>query len=112
MVVEGNMDVIAVHRAGFPGAVAPLGTALTEGQLGEMWKLAEEPYLCFDGDNAGRRAAQRAADRALPLLKPGKSLRFIALPAGEDPDSLIRARGPEAVRPVLELARPLADLLW
>lgn len=112
IVAEGYMDVIALHGAGFAGAVAPLGTALTEGQLGEMWKLADEPYLCFDGDNAGRRAAQRAADRALPLLRPGKSLRFIALPTGEDPDSLIRARGPEAIRRVLELARPLADVVW
>ncbi|WP_428673757.1 DNA primase [Reyranella sp.] len=112
IVAEGYMDVIALHGAGFTGAVAPLGTALTEGQLGEMWKLADEPYLCFDGDNAGRRAAQRAADRALPLLRPGKSLRFIALPAGEDPDSLIRARGPDAIRRVLELARSLADVIW
>ncbi len=112
IVAEGYMDVIALHGAGFTGAVAPLGTALTEGQLGELWKLADEPYLCFDGDNAGRRAAQRAADRALPLLRPGKSLRFLSLPAGEDPDSLIRARGPDAVRRVLELARPLADVLW
>jgi DNA primase len=112
VVAEGYMDVIALHGAGFTGAVAPLGTALTEGQLGELWKLADEPYLCFDGDNAGRRAAQRAADRALPLLRPGKSLRFVSLPAGEDPDSLIRARGPDAVRRVLELARPLADVLW
>jgi DNA primase len=112
IVAEGYMDVIALHGAGFTGAVAPLGTALTEGQLGEMWKLADEPYLCFDGDNAGRRAAQRAADRALPLLRPGKSLRFLALPAGEDPDSLVRARGPDAIRRVLELARPLADVIW
>ena len=112
IVAEGYMDVIALHGAGFTGAVAPLGTALTEGQLGELWKLADEPYLCFDGDNAGRRAAQRAAERALPLLRPGKSLRFVALPAGEDPDSLIRARGADAIRRVLELARPLADVLW
>jgi DNA primase len=112
IVAEGYMDVIALHGAGFAGAVAPLGTALTEGQLGELWKLADEPFLCFDGDNAGRRAAQRAADRALPLLRPGKSLRFVALPTGEDPDSLIRARGPHAIRRVLELARPLADVLW
>jgi DNA primase len=112
IVAEGYMDVIALHGAGFTGAVAPLGTALTEGQLGELWKLADEPFLCFDGDNAGRRAAQRAADRALPLLRPGKSLRFLALPAGEDPDSLIRARGGDAIRRLLGLARPLADVLW
>ena len=112
IVAEGYMDVIALHGAGFAGAVAPLGTALTEGQLGELWKLADEPCLCFDGDNAGRRAAQRAADRALPLLRPGKSLRFLALPAGEDPDSLVRAHGTDAIRRVLALARPLADLVW
>jgi DNA primase len=112
IVAEGYMDVIALHGAGFTGAVAPLGTALTEGQLGELWKLADEPALCFDGDNAGRRAAQRAAERALPLLRPGKSLRFVALPAGEDPDSLIRSRGAESIRRLLELARPLADVVW
>ena len=112
IVAEGYMDVIALHVAGFTGAVAPLGTALTEGQLGEVWKLADEPYLCFDGDNAGRRAAQRGADRALPLLRAGKSLRFVALPAGEDPDSLLRARGPAAIDSVLKLARPLSDVVW
>ena len=112
IVAEGYMDVIALHGAGFVGAVAPLGTALTEGQLAELWKLADEPYLCFDGDNAGRRAAQRAAERALPLLRAGKSLRFLALPGGEDPDSLIRARGREAIESVLKLARPLSDMVW
>ena len=112
IVAEGYMDVIALHGAGFTGAVAPLGTALTEGQLGELWKLADEPFLCFDGDNAGRRAASRAAERALPLLRAGKSLRFLALPSGEDPDSLIRSRGAEAIRRVLELARPLSDVVW
>src|SRR5689334_17911746 len=112
VVAEGYMDVIALHGAGFTGAVAPLGTALTEGQLGELWKLADEPFLCFDGDNAGRRAASRAAERALPLLRAGKSLRFLALPAGEDPDSLIRSRGAEAMHRSLELARPLSDVVW
>lgn len=112
IVAEGYMDVIALHGAGFTGAVAPLGTALTEGQLGELWKLADEPYLCFDGDNAGRRAAARAAERALPLLRAGKSLRFLALPAGEDPDSLIRTRGAEAMRRSLDLARSLSDVVW
>src|SRR5205085_4839092 len=112
IVAEGYMDVIALHGAGFVGAVAPLGTALTEGQLGELWKLADEPFLCFDGDNAGRRAAARAAERALPLLRAGKRLRFVGLPAGEDPDSLVRARGADAVRRVLDLARPLADVIW
>jgi DNA primase len=112
IVGEGYMDVIALHAAGFTGAVAPLGTALTESQLGELWKLADEPFLCFDGDNAGQRAAQRAAERALPLLRPGKSLSFVVLPKGEDPDSLIRSRGAEAIRSVLKLARPLSDVVW
>ena len=112
IVAEGYMDVIALHVAGFTGAVAPLGTALTEGQLGELWKLADEPFLCFDGDNAGRRAASRAAERALPLLRAGKSLRFLGLPAGEDPDSLIRRRGADAIRRILDLARPLSDVVW
>ncbi|HYX04082.1 MAG TPA: DNA primase, partial [Reyranella sp.] len=112
IVAEGYMDVIALHAAGFTGAVAPLGTALTESQMFELWKLADEPYLCFDGDNAGRRAAARAAERALPLLQAGKSLRFLALPAGEDPDSLLRTRGADAIRRILDLARPLADIVW
>jgi DNA primase len=112
LVAEGYMDVIALQGAGFAGAVAPLGTALTESQLGELWKLADEPYLCFDGDNAGRRAAQRAAERALPLLRPGKSLRFVALPAGDDPDSLVRVHGAGAVSRLLDQARPLADVVW
>ncbi len=112
IVAEGYMDVIALHGAGFTGAVAPLGTALTEGQMAELWKLADEPFLCFDGDNAGRRAAQRAADRALPLLRAGKSLRFLALPAGEDPDSLIRTHVRGAIDSALRLARPLSDLIW
>lgn len=106
IVAEGYMDVIALHGAGFTGAVAPLGTALTEGQLGELWKLADEPYLCFDGDNAGRRAAGRAAERAFPLLQAGKSLRFLSLPAGEDPDSLIRVRGVDAMKRALSWLAP------
>lgn len=112
IVAEGYMDVIALHIAGFDGAVAPLGTALTEGQLALLWRMADEPYLCFDGDNAGRRAAQRAAERALPMLAPGKSLRFVALPPGEDPDSLIRSGGPAAFEAALKAARPLVDVIW
>lgn len=112
IVAEGYMDVIALHVAGFDGAVAPLGTALTEGQLVLLWRLADEPYLCFDGDNAGRRAAQRAAERALPMLAPGKSLRFVSLPPGEDPDSLIRNGGRGAFEMALKAARPLVDVVW
>lgn len=112
IVAEGYMDVIALHQAGFKGAVAPLGTALTEDQILLLWRLADEPYLCFDGDNAGMRAATRGAERAMPLLKPGKSLRFLSLPAGEDPDSLIKAQGPEAFRTLLGGALNLADIVW
>ncbi|MBV8888687.1 MAG: DNA primase [Alphaproteobacteria bacterium] len=112
IVVEGYMDVIALHRAGFATAVAPLGTALTEAQLAELWRLAAEPVLCFDGDAAGQRAAVRALRRALPLLKPGHSLRFATLPAGEDPDSLLRGGGRAAFEQVLAAARSLADMLW
>jgi DNA primase len=112
IVAEGYMDVIALHAAGFTGAVAPLGTALTEAQIDALWKLAPEPVVCLDGDAAGQRAALRAADRALPMLKPGLSLRFATLPAGEDPDSLIRHHGPSAINDVLARARPLVDIVW
>lgn len=110
--VEGYVDVIAMVEAGFEGAVAPLGTALTEDQLGLLWRMADEPTLLFDGDKAGRRAAFRAIDIALPHLKPGKSLTFGALPEGQDPDDLIRASGREAMDAVLERTEPLADMLW
>lgn len=112
IVAEGYMDVIALAMAGFPQAVAPLGTAVTEGHLTELWKLADEPIICLDGDKAGIRAAARAADRALPLLTPGKSLRFAVIPGGQDPDEYIRDRGPAAMRTVLDGASSLLDLLW
>ncbi len=112
LVTEGYMDVIALSQAGFANAVAPLGTALTESQIEILWKLAPEPTLCFDGDAAGQRAAARAAERALAILKPGCSLRFATLPAKEDPDSLIKSQGPQAMRAVLESAQPLIDVLW
>ena len=112
IVVEGYVDVIAMVTAGYPATVAPLGTALTEDQLTLIWKMADEPVLCFDGDGAGRRAAFRAVDLALPRLRPGKSLQFALLPGGRDPDDLVRAGGREAVAEVLASARPLADLLW
>ncbi|WP_114375423.1 DNA primase [Elioraea thermophila] len=112
LVVEGYLDVIALHQAGFGGAVAPLGTALTEEQLAELWRLSPEPVLCFDGDAAGARAALRAAELALPLIGPGRSLAFVSLPAGEDPDSLVRRRGPDAFSVILSRRRSLADLLY
>jgi DNA primase len=106
------MDVIALVRAGFDYAVAPLGTALTEDQLQLLWRTAPEPVLSFDGDEAGLRAAHRAARLALPMLKPGFSLRFAFLPSGEDPDSLIATQGPAAMRKRLEEAEPLSKVLW
>jgi len=110
--VEGYVDVIAMVTAGFAATVAPLGTALTEDQLALLWKMADEPVLCFDGDNAGLRAAYRAVELAMPRLKPGKSLKFALLPQGQDPDDLVRSAGREAVMEVIAAARPLADMLW
>jgi DNA primase len=112
IVVEGYMDVIALAQAGIGNAVAPLGTALTEEQIALLWRMAQEPVLCFDGDNAGQRAAARAADRAIPLLKPGLSLRFAWMPAGEDPDSLVRAKGAAGFREALSRMEPLVEVLW
>ena len=112
ILVEGYMDVIMLAQAGFAHAVAPLGTAMTERQLELLWRTAGEPLLCFDGDAAGLKAANRAAELALPLLKPGRSLRFALLPEGKDPDDLVREGGPEAFSQVLASARPLADLVW
>ncbi|MBR1130647.1 DNA primase [Bradyrhizobium iriomotense] len=112
IVVEGYVDVIAMVTAGFAGSVAPLGTALTESQLALLWKMADEPILCFDGDRAGQKAAYRAADLALPFLAPGKSLRFALLPEGQDPDDLVRSGGRGAIEEVIAAARPLADMIW
>src|SRR5580698_6494415 len=110
--VEGYVDVIAMATAGFEATVAPLGTALTADQLALMWKMNDEPILCFDGDGAGRRAAYRAIDIALPLLKPGKSLKFATLPDGQDPDDLARSGGRDAIEDVLLGSQPLAQMLW
>ena len=110
--VEGYMDVIAMTRAGFGNTVAPLGTALTEEQLMLLWRTAPEPVLCFDGDGAGLKAAYRALDLALPLASPGRSLRFAFISDGQDPDSLLRSEGADAVKAVIEAAEPMSDVLW
>ena len=109
---EGYMDVIALVAAGFEGAVAPLGTAVTADQLQMLWKIADEPVVALDGDTAGLRAARRLADLALPLIGPGRSLRFALLPAGKDPDDLIRAEGAPAMQGVIDAALPLVEMLW
>ncbi len=112
VVAEGYMDVIALAEAGFEAAVAPLGTAVTEDQLQLMWRVAPEPVVALDGDKAGLRAAMGLIDRALPLLAPDRTLRFAILPEGQDPDDLIRAKGPAGMAERLETARPLLSLLW
>lgn len=112
IVVEGYMDVVALAQAGFEDAVAPMGTALTEHQLERLWQLADVPILCLDGDSAGQRAAIRAAGRALPLLGPAKSLAFATLPAGMDPDDVIRSTGADSFGNFLTLAMPLVDQIW
>src|SRR5262249_35387221 len=112
IVAEGYMDVIALAENGFLGAVAPLGTALTEDQLMILWKTSPEPILAFDGDEAGRRPAKRAWRLALPHLRPGHSLGFVFLPGGEDPDSFLKAQGAIAMQALIAKPRPLADVLW
>lgn len=112
IIVEGYMDVIALWEKGIEQAVAPLGTALTEEQLGLLWRYVAEPILCFDGDNAGEKAAARASERALPILKPGLSCKIAWMPKGEDPDSFVRGQGAGSFLNHLEKAEPLADFLW
>lgn len=112
IVAEGYMDVIALSEAGFTAAVAPLGTAVTDDQLRMIWRIADEPVMALDGDNAGIKAAQRVIDLALPLLEAGKALRIAILPGGMDPDDLIKAQGAPAMQTVLDQAKPMVQLLW
>lgn len=112
LVAEGYVDVVALAQAGIGEAVAPLGTALTEEQLGLLWRYCPQPILCFDGDKAGIQAAYRALDRALPLLTAGQSLQFMLLPEGQDPDDIIRQGGRRQFEALLADAAPLADILW
>ncbi|MEO1191166.1 MAG: DNA primase [Pseudomonadota bacterium] len=112
LVVEGYMDVIALAQYGLGAAVAPLGTAMTEAQVAESWRLSDTPVICLDGDAAGRRAASRLVERALPILTPGKSLDFAFLPDGQDPDSLLRSQGKAALQAQLQAGQPLASQVW
>jgi len=112
IVVEGYMDVIALAQAGIEEAVAPLGTALTEAQIERLWRMSDAPILCFDGDSAGQKAGVRALGRALPQLEPGRTLRFLTLPQGQDPDDLIRSGGRVAMEALLEKPESLVDRLW
>jgi DNA primase len=112
IVVEGYVDVIAMSQVGYPQTVAPLGTALTGEQCELVWRMANEPILCLDGDKAGQKAAFRAVDTALPLIGPGKSLRFALLPEGQDPDDLARSGGEAAIGEAIKSAKPLAEMLF
>jgi DNA primase len=112
IVVEGQMDVIALDQAGLGEAVAPLGTAVTETQLGLLWRLSPTPIFCFDGDAAGQKAAVRALLRALPHVGPGRSLSFVTLPPGQDPDDLIRSEGRDGMARLLDAPESLVDRLW
>ncbi|MBR9762186.1 MAG: DNA primase [Rhodobacteraceae bacterium] len=112
IVAEGYMDVIALSEAGFTGAVAPLGTAVTEHQLEMLWRLSPEPLIALDGDKAGLRAARKVMDLALPKLSVGRSVRFVLMPEGQDPDELLKAKGRAGMEAKLEAALPLVDLLW
>ncbi len=112
ILAEGYMDVIALSQAGIAHAVAPLGTAVTERQLASLWRIAEAPILCLDGDRAGLAAAMRAAERALPAMRAGQTLRFALLPDGEDPDSYLRRHGAHALAAVLSKAHTLSQMIW
>jgi DNA primase len=112
IVVEGQMDVIALDQAGISEAVAPLGTALTETQLALLWQLSASPILCFDGDAPGQKAAVRGALRALPQVGPGRSLSFVTMPPGQDPDDLLRAKGRDSIEALLARPEALVDRLW
>ncbi len=112
VVVEGYLDVIAAVSAGFEGTVAPLGTAMTEEHLQMLWQMTPDPVLCFDGDKAGLKAAERAADLVMPHLKPGFTVRIATLPEGQDPDDLIKAQGRAAFADVIDRARSLSDVIW
>ena len=112
LVVEGNVDVISLHGAGFTQAMAPLGTAFTEDQIRLLWTMCDEPVICFDGDGAGRKAMVRALNRALPMLRAGKSLKFAYLPDGMDPDDMIRKKSVKALQEEIDGAKPFAWALW
>lgn len=112
IICEGYMDVIALDCFNFNYAVAPLGTALTEEQIIEAWRVCNTPTLCFDGDGAGIKAAIRSIDRVLPILKAGYSVNYIFLKEKKDPDELLRSLGAPIFEQYLQRAKPLVDILW
>ncbi len=112
IVAEGYMDVIALHQYGFTTGVAPLGTALTETHLKGLWRYQDAPILCLDGDKAGQRAMWRSAELALPMLQPGKTLRFLTLPQGQDPDDFLKANGTDALQKMLQQTTQLSQMVF
>ncbi|MDB6060195.1 MAG: primase [Verrucomicrobiaceae bacterium] len=112
VVVEGYMDVVALAQYGIRYAVATLGTATSTEHLQKVFRHCSEVIFCFDGDKAGRQAAKRALESALPVMEDGRQARFLFLPEGEDPDTLVRARGTETFERLLDGAQPLADYLF
>lgn len=112
IICEGYMDVIGMDNYGIHYAVAPLGTALTEDQIQEAWRVVNEPICCFDGDNAGKRAATRSVDRVLPILKAGNSLKYVFLEGAKDPDEFLKTLGREAFDKAVSQTVPLKELLW
>ncbi|MCP5405325.1 MAG: DNA primase [Pseudomonadaceae bacterium] len=112
VVVEGYMDVVSLYQSGFPTAVAPLGTAITEDQIALLWRYHPSPVICLDGDKAGQAAALRAAEKVLPILEPGKTLQFVTLPEGEDPDTLVQKDGIGGFKSLLAEPKPLEQVLW
>jgi DNA primase len=111
MIVEGYMDVVRLHQAGITYAVATLGTATTQEHLNKIFRLTSEVVFCFDGDRAGRQAAWRALDNSLPLARDGRELKFMFLPEGHDPDTLVAEEGSEAFERRLNSALPLSEYL-
>lgn len=112
LVVEGYMDVVALAQHGLPRAVATLGTATSTRQVERLFRATRDLAFCFDGDEAGRRAAWKALESALPAMREGRQVRFLFLPEGEDPDSLVRARGRDGFERLLSEAKPLSVFLF
>jgi DNA primase len=111
LIVEGYMDVVRLHQAGIRYAVATLGTATTQEHLNKIFKMTSEVVFCFDGDRAGRQAARRAMENSLELAHDGREFKFMFLPDGHDPDTLVAEEGPQAFEERMKAALPLSDYL-
>ena len=112
ILAEGYLDVISLHQAGFDGAVAPLGTAISEYQINTCWRFCDAPTVCLDGDEAGLKASYRWAEKILTHLQPGKSFKFALLPQGTDPDMLATGGYSDVLKKTLQDAKPLSQWIW